>query len=89
MDSTAARILKLEAQMNAMAQAWLYLAASVEMECGAELAPMEAALCRKHWPDAPQIDEAAQDTLQWLCHELASARAVRAARLRDQFGPAL
>lgn len=88
MDTTEGRILKLEAQMNAIAQAWLYLAASMEMECGAELTPMESALKRKHWPDAPQIDQAAQDTLKWLCGELSAARAVRSARLRDQLGPA-
>lgn len=38
MNTTEARVLKLEAQMNAMAQAWLYLASSLEMECGVDLA---------------------------------------------------
>lgn len=84
MNTTEARVLKLEAQMNAMAQAWLYLASSLEMECGVDLAPMEQALGRKHWPSAPELDEAARGTLKWLCGELSAARAVRAARLRDQ-----
>lgn len=87
MDTTEGRMLKLEAQMNAIAQAWLYLAATMEMECGVELAPMEGALMRKHWPDAPLIDQVAQDTMKWLCRELSAARAVRSARLRDGSGP--
>jgi len=86
MNATEARVLKLEAQMNAMAQAWLYLAASVEMEFGVDLAPMEDALCRKQWPTAPEIDPIARETMQWLCGELAAARAVRSARLRDSVG---
>ncbi|WP_068639675.1 hypothetical protein [Thauera butanivorans] len=86
MNSTETRVLKLEAQMNALAQAWLYLAASLEMECGVDLAPMEQALSRKHWPSAPELDEAARGTLKWLCGELSAARAVRAARLRDRRG---
>lgn len=84
MNTTEARVLKLEAQMNALAQAWLYLAASMEMECGVDLSPMAQALGRKHWPSAPELDEAARGTLQWLCGELSAARAVRAARLRDR-----
>lgn len=84
MNTTEARVLKLEAQMNAMAQAWLYLASSLEMECGVDLVPMEQALGRKRWPSAPELDEAARGTLKWLCRELSAARAVRAARLRDQ-----
>jgi len=83
MNTTEARVLKLEAQMNAMAQAWLYLAASVEMEFGVDLAPMEGALCRKQWPTAPEIDPVARDTVRWLCGELSAARAVRSARLKD------
>ncbi|AYH46087.1 hypothetical protein CDA09_22375 [Azoarcus sp. DN11] len=78
-----ARLVKLEAQMNAMLQAWLYLAATVEMESGVDLAGMEASLQRKHWPGAPEIDREARGTLGWLCRELAAARAVRQARQRD------
>lgn len=80
MNTMEARVLKLEGQMNAMAQAWLYLAAAVEMQCGAELSEMERALCAKRWPGGQLIDAEARQTLQWLCKELSAARAVRAER---------
>lgn len=80
MNAMEARVLKLEGQMNAMAQAWLYLAASIEMQCGAELSEMERALCAKRWPGGPLIDAEARQTLQWLCKELSAARAVRTER---------
>lgn len=85
MNATQARIQKLEAQVNAMAQAWLYLAANIEMQTGIEMERMEAALRKKHWPDHPGIDSEARSTLNWLCNQAASARAVRQAR---QSGPA-
>lgn len=81
MNTTQARIQKLEAQVNAMAQAWLYLAANIEMQTGIEMEGMEAALRKKYWPDHPDIDPEARISLNWLCDELASARAVREARL--------
>ena len=80
MDNVTARIQKLEAQVNAMAQAWLYLAANIEMQAGIDMEGMEAALRKKHWPDHPGIDGEARSTLNWLCNEAASARAVRQAR---------
>lgn len=86
MDATEARLVKLEGQMNALAQAWLYLAAAVEMH-GANLEPMKAALCRKRWPGRPEIEAEAQDSLRWLCRELTAARNVREARFRDLQGP--
>lgn len=86
MQATEIRILKLEAQVNALAEAWLYLAATLEMETGANLVPMEAALQRRTWPSAPDINGEAQATVQYLCRELAAARAVRDARLRDRLG---
>lgn len=80
MNATQARIQKLEAQVNAMAQAWLYLAANIEMQAGIDMEGMENALRAKHWPDSPSIDTEARASLNWLCNELASARAVRQAR---------
>ncbi len=77
MNATQARIQKLEAQVNAMAQAWLYLAANIEMQTGIEMEGMEAALRKKHWPGNPGIDGEGRAALNWLCNELASARAVR------------
>lgn len=75
-----ARILTLEAQVNAMAQAFMYLAAHVEMQCGIDMESMESALCQRHWPSNPEIDLEARATLQWLCSEMAEAREVRQAR---------
>ncbi|ENO97564.1 MAG: hypothetical protein QMB75_00255 [Thauera sp.] len=77
---TAVRIQTLEAQVNALAQAWLYLAATMEMQCGAELETMERSLCAKRWPGAPQIDAEARHTLEWLCKELSAARRFREQR---------
>lgn len=77
MNSMESRVLQLEAQMNAMAQAWLYLAATVEMECGVDLVSMEESLRNKRWPSAPGINAMARDTLRWLCTQLDGARASR------------
>lgn len=85
---TSVRILKLEAQINALAQAWLHLAATVEIECGAELAGMETAMQRRHWPHDVEIDSEARQVMRWLCRELDAARAVRQARARDAAGGA-
>jgi hypothetical protein len=74
------RIQSLEAQVNALAQAWLYLAATVERQTGIDLLVMEDNLCAKHWPGSPAIDAEARGTLKWLCAELDAARAVREAR---------
>jgi len=77
MNATQARIQSLEAQVNAMAQAWLYLAANIEMQAGIDMEGMEAALRAKHWPENPGIDSEGRAVLGWLCRELATARAVR------------
>ena len=80
MSPLQARVRTLEAQVNAMAQAWLYLAANIEMQAGIDMERMEAAMRKKYWPDHPDIDPEARISLNWLCDELASARAVREAR---------
>lgn len=80
MNATQARIQTLEAQVNAMAQAWLYLASNIEMQTGIDMERMEAALRKKNWAGNPSIDSEGRTALQWLCDELASARAVRQAR---------
>lgn len=72
-----ARILTLEAQVNAMAQAFMYLAANVEMQCGIDMERMESELRKKRWPSNPEIDPEARAALQWLCSEMAEAREVR------------
>ncbi|MBS0354237.1 MAG: hypothetical protein JSR83_10105 [Proteobacteria bacterium] len=70
--------------MNAMAQAWLYLAAECEMQGGFSLERMEESLKNKHWPRCVDVNDNARNTLYWLCYELSAARNVRAARARDQ-----
>ncbi len=80
MNAMQARIQTLEAQVNAMAQAWLYLAANVEMQASIDMEGMEAALRAKRWPNSPGIDSEGRAALHWLCNELATARAVRQAR---------
>ena len=80
MNTTQARIQSLEAQVNAMAQAWLYLAANIEMQAGIDMEGMESALRAKRWPDNPGIDGESRAALDWLCRELATARAVRQTR---------
>lgn len=69
-----ARITSLEAQINALAQAWLYLSAHVEMHTGISLERMEEAMCKKHWPANPDIDQEARDTLHWLRAQSEEAR---------------
>lgn len=80
------RVQVLEAQMNAMAQAWLYLAAECEMQGGFSLERMKESLKAKRWPTCANVDDVARNTLFWLCHELSAARNVRAARRRDDEG---
>lgn len=80
MNPMEARIQTLEAQINAMARAWLYLAATVEMQTGADMESMEESLLATRWPHNPDIDQEARDALRWLCDELAGARTVRQAR---------
>ena len=78
------RVLVLEGQMNAIAQAWLYLAAEMEMQGEFNLERMETSLQRKYWPERPDVSAEGQRTLKWLCRELSAARNVRAARARDE-----
>ena len=84
MDSMDCRVLRLEAQVNAMAQAWLYLAAETEMKGGFDLTAMKAGLRQRRWPRAPEIDEEARSTLNWLCDQLDEARAARCVRARRE-----
>ncbi|QTD95625.1 hypothetical protein [Burkholderia anthina] len=84
MSTMNARIQALEAQVNALAQAWLYLAATVEIQTGVDLVTMENELCEKVWPNSPAIDTLARDTLYWLCDQLDAARATREARKLQQ-----
>ena len=78
------RVQLLEGQINAISQAWLYLAAEMEMQGEFNLERMETSLQRKYWPERPDVSAEGQRTLKWLCRELSAARNVRAARARDE-----
>ncbi|KWC40930.1 hypothetical protein WL51_06955 [Burkholderia ubonensis] len=84
MQTIESRVLTLEAQVNAMAQAWLYLAAHVETQTGIDMTALEGALRRKRWPNNPEMEDEASAALNWLCDELSGARAVREARLQAE-----
>lgn len=77
------RLVKLEARINAMAQAWLYLAAAMEMH-GANLDPMKGAMCKQLWPSTPEIEAETQVALRWLSQQLTVARNRREACRRDR-----
>lgn len=82
MNAMQTRIATLEAQINAMAQAWLYLAAHVEIECGLDMRAMETAMKDKRWPNNPDLDPEARSAVRWLCSELDQARTVRNGKKR-------
>lgn len=70
------RIDRLEAQVNALAQGWLRLAAALEV--GGAVAPgqIDQSLRTARWPGQPFELEAVK-TVVWLCDQLAQARDVR------------
>lgn len=70
------RIDRLEAQLNALAQGWLRLAAALEV--GGVVAPgqIDHSLQTARWPGQPFEAEALK-TVAWLCDQLAQARDVR------------
>jgi hypothetical protein len=70
------RIERLEAQVNALAQGWLRLAAILEVEGLVTPGRIDHALRPVHWPGQP-IEAEATKTLAWLCDQLAEARDAR------------
>ncbi|WP_057975263.1 hypothetical protein [Pseudomonas lactis] len=70
------RIDRLEAQVNALAQGWLRLAAALEV--GGVVAPgqIEESLRTARWPEQP-FEIEAMTTVEWMCVQLAEARDVR------------
>ncbi|WP_222932555.1 hypothetical protein [Pseudomonas sp. WS 5079] len=70
------RIDALEAQVNALAQGWLRLAAVLEIEGFVTGDGLEQALRQIRWPGQP-IEVEATKTLAWLCDQLAEARMSR------------
>ena len=78
-----ARLRTLEAQMNAMSRAWLYLASAVEM-AGVDMHAMEDGLRATHWAGYPEIDAEGRAALHWLCDQLDAARAARQCACRGE-----
>lgn len=76
------RVRTLEAQMNAMARAWLYLVSAVEI-AGVDIKTMESGLRATHWDEHPEIDSEGRAALHWLCDQLDTARAARQCTCRD------
>lgn len=70
------RIDALEAQVNALAQGWLRLAAALEVSGVVAPEPLERALRSVRWSDQT-IEIEAMKTLGWLCDQLAEARSNR------------
>ncbi|WP_207848911.1 MULTISPECIES: hypothetical protein [unclassified Pseudomonas] len=70
------QIERLEAQVNALAQGWLRLAAILEVEGLVAPGRIDRALRPIQWPGQP-IEAEATKTLAWLCDQLADARDAR------------
>ena len=70
------RIEKLEAQVNALAQGWLRLAAVLEVQGLVSAEGIDQALLSVRWPGQP-IEAEATKTLAWLSDQLAEARNAR------------
>lgn len=70
------RIEKLEAQVNALAQGWLRLAAVLEVEGLVAPGKLDQVLRPVRWPGQP-FEAEARKTLAWLCEQLVDAREVR------------
>ncbi len=77
MESTDCRMLRLEGHLNAIAQAWLYLAQVIETQGDMDLLGMEYDLRGRRWPDDLCIDKDARTAMAWLCDQLDTARELR------------
>lgn len=70
------RIDRLEAQVNALAQGWLRLAAALEVGGVVGSGQIERSLRTARWHGRPFEHEALK-TVEWLCDQLTEARSVR------------
>ncbi|MCY1543901.1 hypothetical protein D9M68_797400 [compost metagenome] len=70
------RIEELNARVNALAQAWLYLAAILEKSGFADHQQLMNALQEVNWSDAT-VDQEGRRTLGWLVDQLDGAHQVR------------
>lgn len=71
--TTDERLLKLEGQVQALAQAWLHLAAASEAAGGHNPDGLSSALQQRRWPDAA-FEPYAQAMLSGLVDQLEQAR---------------
>lgn len=76
MDHEQVRLLKTEGAINALAKAWLFLAAQAEIRGQLDPELMEQALLKAHWSGAP-FEPHAQQLMQHLAEQLADARETR------------
>lgn len=76
------RIEALEAQVNALAQGWLRLAAVLEIEGLVTAESLEQALRSIRWP-GQSFEAETTRTLGWLCDQLAEARVARQSMTRQ------
>lgn len=72
--SVEQRLLKFKGQVNALAEAWIGLARLVEKQDEAGVAALKDELRRRRWPNYPQFNAEARETLRFLCDALDESR---------------
>ncbi|MCY1509223.1 hypothetical protein D9M68_435570 [compost metagenome] len=75
------RIEELNARVNALAQAWLYLAATLEKSGLVDHQQLDQALRDASWTDSA-IDDEGRRTLGWLADQLDGAHLARQLRMQ-------
>lgn len=70
------RLLQAEGQIHALARAWLYLAAQMEMHGLLDSEALERSMLATHWHEAP-FEPHAHKAMQYLVDQLADARESR------------
>lgn len=73
MDDQEVRLLQVEGQTQALARAWLYLTAGLEMKGLADPAALEQSMLGTDWQGA-SFEPHANKTMQYLVDQLAAAR---------------
>lgn len=83
MDVEEVRLLQIEGQIHALAQAWLYLAAAMEMRGEIDPEVLAHSMLNANWQGAP-LEPHAQRMMQHLVELLAAARENRKRKDRYQ-----
>lgn len=76
MDEQEVRLLQIEGQIHALARAWLYLAAGMEMRGLLDPEALEQSMLGTNWQGAP-LEPHANRAMQHLVEQLAAARETR------------